>query len=76
MLGISLLVTIVAAASITVGIYNSVAARMREIAILRALGATKGRVLTLICVEAGMIGLFGGILGVLLGHALERSVRC
>jgi putative ABC transport system permease protein len=70
MLGISLLVTIVAAGSITVGIYNSVAARMREIAILRALGATKTRVLTLICVEAGLIGLIGGLLGMILGHAL------
>jgi len=43
---------------------------MREIAILRALGATRGRILTLICVEAGLIGLLGAIGGLLLGHAL------
>jgi putative ABC transport system permease protein len=70
LLGISLLVTIVAAGSIVVGIYNSVAARMREIAILRALGATKKKVLTLICVEAGLIGFFGAILGLITGHGL------
>jgi putative ABC transport system permease protein len=53
-----------------VSIYNSVAARLREIAILRALGATKARVLTLICVEAGLIGLIGGVLGLVVGHAI------
>jgi putative ABC transport system permease protein len=67
---ISLLVSVVAAVGILVSIYNSVAARMREIAILRALGATRARVLTLICLEAGLIGLTGGILGLLIGHGL------
>jgi putative ABC transport system permease protein len=66
----SVLVTVVAAVSILVSIYNSIAARRREIAILRALGATRLRVLTLICVEAGLIGLVGGILGFAAGHAL------
>jgi putative ABC transport system permease protein len=64
------LVTVVAAVGILVSIYNSVSARKREIAILRALGATKGKVLTLICLEAGLIGLCGGVLGVLAGHLI------
>jgi putative ABC transport system permease protein len=40
---ISFLVTIVATVAILVSIYNSVSARLREIAILRALGATRQR---------------------------------
>ena len=67
---ISLLVTIVAGVGILVSIYNSVSARMKEIAILRALGATRNRVLTLICTEAGLIGLVGGIGGLVVGHLL------
>ena len=67
---VALLVTVVAGVGILVSIYNSVSARLREIAILRALGATRVRVLLLICVESGLIGLVGGILGLLLGHAL------
>jgi putative ABC transport system permease protein len=67
---ISLLVSIVACVGILVSIYNSVAARTREIAILRALGATRGRVLTLICAEAGLIGLCGALVGLLVGHAI------
>ena len=64
------MVSVVAAVGILVSIYNSVSARYREIAILRALGATRRRVLTLICTEAGFIGLFGAILGGILGHLL------
>ena len=67
---VSLLVSIVAGVGILVSIYNSVSARTREIAILRALGATKARILTLICAEAVLIGLCGGLLGLLVGHGL------
>lgn len=67
---ISAMVTIVAAVGILVSIYNSVAARRREIAILRALGATRGKVLFLICLEAGLIGLIGGVLGMVAGMGI------
>ncbi len=68
---ISAFVTVVAAASIMTTIYNSVAARLREIAILRALGATRTRILALICTEAVFVGLIGGLLGLLVGHLLS-----
>ena len=67
---ISQMVIVVAAISILVSIYNSVAARMKEIAILRALGATRTTVLALICLEAGFIGLIGGLIGIACGHAI------
>ncbi len=68
LLVIAVLVSVVAGVGILVSIYNSVSARMKEIAILRALGATRTKILTLICVEAGLIGLFGGFLGLVVGH--------
>jgi putative ABC transport system permease protein len=67
------LVTVVAAVGILVSIYNSVSARLREIAILRALGATRGTILTLICLEAGLIALIGSILGLIVGHAVSAA---
>lgn len=73
LLVVAILVTIVAAVGILVSIYNSVAARKREIAILRALGATRTKVLLLICIEAGLIGLAGGVLGLLAGHAIAAA---
>jgi putative ABC transport system permease protein len=68
LLALAALVSVVAAVGILVSIYNSVSARQREIAILRALGATRGKVLGLICLEAGVIGLIGGVLGLAAGH--------
>jgi putative ABC transport system permease protein len=73
LLVIAILVSVVAGVSILVSIYNSVAARMKEIAILRALGATKTKILTLICIEAGLIGLFGGFLGLIVGHLVAAG---
>jgi putative ABC transport system permease protein len=74
LLAISILVTVVAAVSILVSIYNAVIARRREIAILRALGATRGRVLLIICQEAGVIGLVGALGGLVAGHLLGMGV--
>ena len=73
LLMISLLVIVVAAVGILVAIHNSVSARMREIAILRALGATRKRILTIICVEAGLIGLVGGLVGTVGGHMIAAA---
>ncbi|MGA2500139.1 MAG: ABC transporter permease [Tepidisphaeraceae bacterium] len=70
LLVISALVTVVAGVSILVSIYNSVVARRKEIAILRALGATRVRILLLICCEAAIVGVLGGAAGLLLGHLL------
>ena len=70
LLAVAVMVTVVAAVGVLVSIYNSVAARLREIAIMRALGATRFRVLMQICLESTFIGLAGGVLGLLLGHGL------
>ncbi|HYE17696.1 MAG TPA: ABC transporter permease [Tepidisphaeraceae bacterium] len=72
LLVIAVMVAVTAAVSILVSIYNAVSARQREIAIMRALGATRGKVLSLICLEAGVIGAVGGFLGLLLGHFVAR----
>jgi putative ABC transport system permease protein len=70
---ISGLVTVVAGVSILVSIYNSVTARNREIAIMRALGATKERILAAVCLEAGLVGAMGGVLGLFAGHLLAAG---
>jgi putative ABC transport system permease protein len=53
-----------------VSIYNSMADRRREIAIMRALGARRQTVMLIILMEAVLLCLAGGILGILLGHGL------
>lgn len=70
---VALLVSVVASVGILVSIYNSISARKREIAILRALGATRGRIVALICLEAALIGLWGGVGGLAVGHVLGAA---
>ncbi|HEX8323408.1 MAG TPA: ABC transporter permease [Tepidisphaeraceae bacterium] len=70
---IAALVIVVASIGILTTIYNSVAARSHEIAVLRALGATRNRILTLITAEAILLGVIGGAIGFVLGHLLAAA---
>lgn len=57
-----------------IGIMNvlfvSVQERTREIGILKALGCSRGNILTEFLMEANMISTFGGVMGVVIGSAL------
>jgi putative ABC transport system permease protein len=52
-----------------------VAQRRREVALLRAVGATRRQVLAGVMVEAGVIGLVSGVIGLLLGVGLAALIR-
>lgn len=70
LLAVSVLVILVAGISILVSIYNSMAERRRAIAIMRALGARRSTVLSIVILEAASLCLFGGLAGLVLGHVL------
>ncbi len=57
------LVAAVAAGSVLVSIYNSMSARRRDLAILRALGARRRTVFGAVVGEAAAIGALGALLG-------------
>jgi putative ABC transport system permease protein len=56
---IAYLVALVSAAGVLVAIYNSMASRRRDIAILRALGAGRMFIFSAIVLEAAVIGIIG-----------------
>ena len=58
---VAYLVALVAAGGVLVSIYNSMAARRRDIAILRSLGARRRTVFSAIVLEAMVIGVLGMI---------------
>lgn len=64
------LIIVVSGVGIFVSIYNSMADRRREIAIMRALGANRTTVFSIIVAESILICLAGGLAGLILGHAL------
>jgi putative ABC transport system permease protein len=73
MLGsIGALALIVASIGIANTMIMAIFERTREIGVLKALGASNGDVLKMFIVEAGAIGLLGGICGVIGGWALSR----
>lgn len=64
------LIVVVAGIGIFVSIYNSMSDRKREIAIMRALGASRVTVFSIILGESLLLCLGGGVLGLLMGHGL------
>lgn len=73
------LVAAVAAGSVLVGIYNSMSARARDIAILRALGARRRTVFGAVVGEAAAVGLLGAAAGfavyAVLGGAVAALIQ-
>ncbi len=65
----SILIAMAAAVMVSSGIaimlalYNSMEQRRRQIAVLRVLGASRGRIFGLVLTESAIIGLLGGLTG-------------
>ncbi len=66
----AVLIVVVAGLGIMVSIYNSMSDRRHEIAVMRALGASRLTVMVVILLESILLSLGGGVLGLLLGHGL------
>jgi putative ABC transport system permease protein len=79
--GLFSLVTLISGISLVVGgivIMNimlvSVVERTREIGVRRAIGATQGNIRSQFLMEAILLSLVGGVIGVLLGAAIAKAV--
>jgi putative ABC transport system permease protein len=68
LLGLTVLIVVVSGIGILVSIYNSMAERRHEIAVMRALGAGRGTVMRIMLVESLLLALVGGLAGWLLCH--------
>jgi macrolide transport system ATP-binding/permease protein len=64
----------IAALGITNAMLAAVRERRREIGVLKAIGARDKDVLRIFLVEAGVLGLLGGLLGTTTGMLLARAV--
>lgn len=62
-------VLVIAALSMFVALYNALQDRQTDLAILRAFGASPGKVLRLMLVQGCVLALGGALLGWLAGHA-------
>ena len=71
LLCITILICIVSGVSILVSIYNSMNERQHEIAVMRALGAGRGTVMTIVLLESIILSLGGGLFGWVGAHVLS-----
>ena len=71
LLVLTAMICVVSGVSILVSIYNSMAGRRHEIAVMRALGASRTAVLSIVLVESIMLSVGGGAIGWVLGHMLN-----
>ena len=74
LVGIAAISLLVGAIGIMNSMYTSVLERTKEIGIMKAIGAKNKDILLIFVIEAGLIGLVGGILGTLLGISLALAV--
>lgn len=70
LLVLTVMIVIVAGISILVSIYNSMSERSHDIAVMRALGASRNAVMAVILVESILLSILGGLAGLLLGHGV------
>jgi putative ABC transport system permease protein len=70
LMGLTVLTVIVAGIGVMVGIYNTMLGRRHEIAVMRALGASRSTVMLVVLCESILLSLLGGAAGFVLGHAI------
>lgn len=68
------LIVVVSGVGILVSIYNSMSERRREIAVMRALGARRSTVRTIVLLESLLLSLAGGLAGWILGRGLIAAL--
>lgn len=74
LLALTTMICVVSAISILVGIYNSMSQRRHEIAVMRALGASRWKVMSIMFVESMLLATAGGLLGWIGGHLLNVAI--
>lgn len=78
---VTLFVYVIATISLLVGgigilntMYTAVIERTKEIGIMKAIGSTNQTIFALFFIEAGIMGLLGGIIGILLGLGIAYGL--
>jgi putative ABC transport system permease protein len=75
LIGVAGISLIVGGVGIMNTMYTSVLERTREIGTMKAVGAKNSDILWVFVIESGLLGLVGGLLGVLVGMGVSKSVE-
>ena len=75
LLGVAAISLLVGGIGITNTMYTSVLERRKEIGILKSVGAQNKDVLAIFTIEAGLLGLVGGLIGVVIGIIFSKGLE-
>ena len=74
-IGIALISLLVGGIGIMNTMYTAVVERTKEIGVMKAVGARNNDILALFIVESGVLGVTGGVIGVIIGLGLSKTVE-
>ena len=72
--GFAFLLMLSAALSIFIALYNGINERRYDLAVMRALGATRERIMTLLLFEGMLLSFAGAVIGLALGHLFTSAL--
>jgi len=70
----ALILMIAAGLSVFIALYTALEERRYDLAVMRTLGASRGRLFSLLLVEGVVLSLLGAAIGVALGHGLASAL--
>jgi len=75
LIGIALISLMVGGIGIMNTMYTAVLERTREIGVMKAIGGKNSDILTLFLIESGIMGIVGGVIGVIIGLGMSKTVE-
>jgi len=72
--GFALVLIVAAGLSVFIALYNALLERRYDLAVMRTLGASPGKLMTLMLFEGLLLAGFGAVLGIALGHVLTEAL--
>ncbi len=74
LVGIAAISLVVGSVGIASSMYTSVVERTKDIGIMKAIGASNREITAIFLIEAGLVGLLGGAIGVLIGFGIAKII--
>jgi len=72
--GFALVLIVAAGLSVFIALYNALLERRYDLAVMRTLGASPGKLMTLMLFEGLLLAGFGAVVGIALGHVLTEML--
>jgi len=72
--GFALVLILSAGLSVFIALYNALNERRYDLAVMRTLGASRGKLMRLMLFEGLLLALVGAVVGIVLGHGLTEAL--